>query len=245
MIYLLLFLEGFITFISPCLLPLLPVYISFFAAGRSDKFAALKSSLGFVCGFTLVFVLLGAFAGTVGSVLFKYTVLLNAVSGIFLVVLGLNFMGVINITLSASPFAKYMSFSHGYAALGHGGMSRHAACEEQRKTPRGAASILFGIIFAIGWSPCVGSFLGAALMKAASRGGTLHGALMLLVYSAGLALPFVISAVLMAQLKGAFDIIKRNYKKINFASGVLLIITGVLIASGLMGRYLALFAGGA
>jgi len=204
MTYVFLFLEGIITFISPCLLPLLPVYCTFFAAGKPDKRTALANAIGFVCGFTFVFVLLGAFAGTAGKFLIDYSVRVNIFSGIIIIFFGLNFMGIF----------KFRFFN--FAA---------------RKTTHN--SVLFGIIFAVCWSPCVGAFLGAALMKAASVGGTFEGAVMLFVYSAGLGIPFVICAVLIDQLKGAFDFIKRNYKKINFASGIFLVIMGILIATGL------------
>jgi cytochrome c-type biogenesis protein len=95
--FLLLFLEGIITFISPCLLPMLPVYVSFFAAGESNKRRALVNAVGFVFGFTLVFVALGAFAGTIGTLLIKHATAVNLATGIAVIVLGLNFIGVIRI----------------------------------------------------------------------------------------------------------------------------------------------------
>jgi len=216
--YLLLFLEGIITFISPCLLPMLPVYISFFAAGESNKHRAFINSLGFVAGFTIVFVILGAFAGTVGRLLINYAAIVNIVTGLVVVVFGLNFAGVINIkflnqTSAKTANAKDLTFF---------------------------SSVLFGLIFSIGWTPCVGAFLGSALMMASIQGGTVSGILMLLVYSLGLGIPFVVSAVLLDRLKGAFDFIKRNYKVINAVSGGVLIVVGILMATGLMGRFLLL-----
>ena len=216
--YLLLFLEGIITFISPCLLPMLPVYVSFFAAGEADKRRALSNALGFVLGFTLVFVTLGAFAGTVGGLLRDYATAVNIVTGLVVIVLGLNFLGVINI---------------GFLNRGSRGTAR-------TKDLKFFSSIIFGIVFSIGWTPCVGAFLGSALMMASSRGGTLDGVVMLLVYSLGLGVPFVLSAVLIDRIKGAFDFIKRNYKVINTISGALLVVVGLLMVSGLMGRFLAL-----
>ena len=220
MLYLLLFLEGVITFISPCLLPLLPVYISFFAAGGTDKKKTLINSFGFVTGFTLVFILLGAFAGTAGSFLIKYTVPVNIVTGLIVIVLGLNFIGIIklgflNTVKQQTVKTKDLGFF---------------------------TSALFGITFSIGWTPCVGAFLGTALMMASQQGGTLEGVLMLLIFSAGLGIPFIISAVLIDRLKTAFDFIKRNYRIINIVSGSLLVLIGLLMATGLMGRYFGLFA---
>lgn len=216
--YLLLFLEGIITFISPCLLPMLPVYLSFFAAGEADKRRALTNSLGFVLGFTLVFVALGAFAGTLGRLLQQYSVAVNLVTGLVVILLGLNFMGVINI----------------------GFLNRTSAKSADTKNLRFFSSLLFGIVFSIGWTPCVGAFLGSALLLASQQGGALTGVLMLLVYSLGLGIPFVASALLLDRLKGAFDFIKRHYKTINLISGGLLVVVGILMATGLMGRFLSL-----
>ncbi|MCL2512758.1 MAG: cytochrome c biogenesis protein CcdA [Oscillospiraceae bacterium] len=216
--YLLLFIEGIITFISPCLLPLLPVYISFFAAGESDKRKTFTNSLGFVSGFTVVFVILGAFAGTFGRLMSDYATIVNIATGLIVIVLGLNFIGVINI--------KFLQQTKGRNA--------------NTKNLTFFSSVLFGIVFSIGWTPCVGTFLGSALMMAGSQGGAINGILMLLVYSLGLGIPFAASAALIDRLKGAFDFIKRNYNAVNIVSGILLIATGILMATGLMGRYLSL-----
>ena len=203
--YLLLFLEGIITFISPCLLPMLPVYVSFFAAGRADRRGSLLNSVGFVCGFTIVFVLMGAFAGTIGRLLTDHTAAVNVVTGLIVILLGLNFTGFIRIGFLNRTIGK-------------------TANVENLNLFR---SIIFGVVFSIGWTPCVGAFLGSALMMAAGQGGTVKGILMLLVYSIGLGIPFVVSALLIDRIKGAFDFIKRNYKIINIASGLLLVAIGV------------------
>ena len=218
--YLLLFLEGIITFISPCLLPMLPLYISYFSAGEASKRKTLINALGFVLGFTTVFVSLGAFAGTVGRLLVRYTLAVNIITGTIVIILGLNFLGIINIAF----------------------LNRHRsmAAHDITKNLKFFSSVLFGVIFTIICSPCVGAFLGSALMKASIQGGTLSGMLMLLVYSMGLAVPFVASALVIDRMKGAFDIIKHNYKVINIISGLFLILMGVLMATGLMGRFLSL-----
>ena len=216
--YILLFLEGIITFISPCLLPMLPIYISFFAAGEANKHRAIVNSLGFVSGFTIVFVILGAFAGTLGTLLNKYSVAVNIVTGLIIIVLGLNFLGIIKI--------EFLNKSTNKSA--------------NTKELKFFSSMLFGIVFSIGWTPCVGAFLGSALMLASSSGGTLNGIIMLLIYSLGLGIPFVLSAILIDRLKGTFDFIKKNYKTINIISGGLLIVMGLLTATGLMGWFLSL-----
>ncbi|MCL2300530.1 MAG: cytochrome c biogenesis protein CcdA [Firmicutes bacterium] len=222
--YLLLFLEGAATFVSPCLLPMLPVYVSFFAAGQAvdgadgDKKRALVNALGFVLGFTLVFVALGAFAGAAGRLLRRYSFWVNLVTGLVVAVLGLNFLGVLK--------------------LGFLNRSGHRRADTQNL--RFFSSLLFGLTFSVGWTPCVGAFLGSALMLASQGGGTLAGVLMLLVYCAGLGLPFVVCAVLIDRLKGTLAFLKRHMRAINIASGALLVVVGVLMAAGLMGRWLAL-----
>jgi len=202
--FLILFLEGVITFVSPCLLPLLPMYISYFAAGEPDKRRALANAIGFVCGFTLVFVALGALAGTLGMLLVEHAVAVNIVAGLVVIVLGLNFIGLIKI-----PFLNRAAQVNANANV---------------KDLTFFSSALFGIVFSIGWTPCVSAFLGSALMKASMQGGTLNGVLMLLVYSLGLGIPFIASAVLIDRLKSAFDFIKRNYRIVNIVSGALLVV---------------------
>jgi cytochrome c-type biogenesis protein len=218
--YLLSFIEGIITFISPCLLPMLPVYISYFAGQNSEgkKKTAVTNSIGFVLGFTLVFVMLGAFAGTVGSFLKEYKTVVNIVSGIIVIFFGLNFMELIKI-----PF-----------------LNRNRPLRASAMHAGFLSSILFGVIFSIGWTPCVGAFLGSALMLAASSGQSLRGIFMLLSFSLGLGIPFVASAVLIDRLKFTFDFIKKNYRIINLVSGGLLVVVGILMATGLMGYFLSL-----
>jgi len=215
--YVVLFLEGIITFISPCLLPMIPVYVSFFAAGESNKKRALTNSLGFVLGFTLVFVLLGAFAGMIGGLFIKYATILNIVTGLIVIMLGLNFLGIFKI----------------------GFLNKARSNSANTKDLKFFSATLFGIAFSISHTPCVSAFLGSALMKASQQGEAFEGITMLLVYSLGLGIPFVLSAVLIDTLKGAFDFIKKNHRIINTISGCLLILMGILMATGLMGRLLA------
>jgi len=192
------------------------MYVSYFAAGKPDKRRALVNALGFVCGFTLVFVALGAFAGTLGTLLVEHATVENIVTGSIVIVLGVNFTGLINIPFLAG--ATRMNASAGNLTF--------------------FSALVFGTVFSIGWTPCVSAFLGSALMKASMQGGALNGVLMLLVYSLGLGVPFIASAVLLDRLKDAFDFIKRNYRVVNVVSGALLIVIGMLMATGLMGRLL-------
>ena len=215
--YLITFLEGIITFISPCLLPMLPIYVSYFAGGGERSTGkTLSRALGFVLGFTLMFVAMGALAGTLGSFLTRHHTAVNIVLGLIVIAFGLNYLGVFRLKL----------FRGSGRTLEHRELSFFSA-------------VLFGIVFSVGWTPCVGAFLGSALMLASQQGQTAVGMLMLLVYSLGLGLPFILSAVLIDRLKTAFDWIKRHYNIINTVCGVLLIAVGVLMATGTLGRLLA------
>ena len=220
MSYVIAFLEGIITFISPCLLPMLPIYISYFAGGGERSTGkTLKGALGFVTGFTVVFVILGALAGTVGSFLREYQTAVNIVSGSVVIVFGLSFLGIFKLNL----------FRGGHRSVNTDNMGFFSA-------------LLFGMIFSVGWTPCVGAFLGSALMLASQQGHVMEGMLMLLAYSLGLGIPFILSAVLIDYLKSAFNWIKKNYKVINIVSGSLLVLIGILMATGTLGQLLGLLS---
>ena len=214
------FLEGIITFISPCLLPMLPVYLSYFAGGgeRTMK-KTLVGATGFVAGFTVIFVAMGALAGTLGGFLREYQTAVNIVSGLVVIFFGLHFLGVF----------KFNLFNGTRKAVNKDNMGFFTAA-------------LFGIVFSLGWTPCVGAFLGSALALASQSGHVLLGMGMLLAYSLGLGVPFLLSAVLIDQLKGAFNWVKRNYTVINAISGSLLIIVGVAMATGLLDRLLRILS---
>ena len=218
--YVIAFLEGIITFISPCLLPMLPIYISYFAGGGERSTGkTLKGALGFVFGFTVVFVALGALAGTVGSFLREYQTAVNVVSGLIVIFFGLNFLGVFKLNLFRGSRYSVNTDHMGFFS-----------------------ALLFGIIFSVGWTPCVGAFLGSALMLASQQAHVIEGMLMLLAYSLGLGIPFVLSAVLIDYLKTAFNWIKKNYRVINTVSGGLLVLIGILMATGTLGRLLNLLS---
>ena len=217
--YFISFLEGIITFVSPCLLPMLPIYISYFAGdSERDTKRVVKNALGFILGFTLVFVLLGALAGSLGTLLQEYSAVVNLVTGLIVIFFGLNFLGVFRVNLFRGT--KLGNVEH----LGF------------------FSSLLCGVVFSVGWTPCVGAFLGSALLLATSQGNVLQGVVMLLLYSLGLGVPFFISAVLIDRLKGAFSFIKRHYRVINLVSGGFLVAIGVLMATGLFGKFLALLS---
>lgn len=218
--YFISFLEGIVTFISPCLLPMLPIYISYFAGETTDqpKNKALPNAVTFVAGFTLVFILLGAFAGTLGGLLTSHKTVVNIVTGLIVIIFGLNFIGVFNISF----------------------LNRTKRSQMEIKKHSLASSFLFGIIFSIGWTPCVGAFLGSALMMASQQGSAAQGILMLFVYSMGLGIPFIISAVLIERLMTAFGWIKSHYDIITKISGILLIAVGFMMMFGIMDRFLSI-----
>ena len=216
--YLISLLEGIVTFISPCLLPMLPIYISYFAGGQQNSRKTLTNALGFVLGFTLVFVTMGALAGTVGSFLNTYRTAVDLICGIIVIIFGLNYLGVLKLNLfrgGADMDTRNMGFF---------------------------SAVLFGIVFSVGWTPCVGAFLGSALMLASQQAHMVEGMIMLLCYSLGLGIPFLFSAVLIDQLKGTFLWIKQHYDIINRICGIALIIVGILMATGLLGQFLNLLS---
>lgn len=218
--YLILFLEGIITFISPCLLPMLPIYVSYFAGGGSRSTRrTLTCAAGFVLGFTAVFVLMGGLAGTLGSLVHRYQTAVNLISGLIVILFGLNYLGVLRLNLFSGSRRSVDTSNLGFFS-----------------------AALFGVIFSIGWTPCVGAFLGSALLIASQQGHAVEGMLMLLAYSLGLGVPFLISAVLIDKLKSTFDWVKRNYRVINLVCGSLLILIGLLMATGLLGRFLTLLS---
>lgn len=218
--YIISFLEGIITFISPCLLPMLPIYVSYFAGGGERNIRkTLKNALGFVIGFTIIFVIMGAFAGAIGNFLKEYQNAVNIISGLVVIFFGLNFLGVF----------KFNLFK---------GMQKDANTDNLGFF----SALTFGIIFSLGWTPCVGAFLGSALMLASQQGQAITGIIMLLSYSLGLGIPFVLSAVLIDNLKSTFDFIKKNYKIINIICGGLLVVIGIFMATGTLGRLLTLLS---
>lgn len=214
--YLITFLEGIITFVSPCLLPMIPIYISYFAAGKESPGATvLKNALGFVCGFTVVFIAMGALASSVGAFFVEHAPAVNAVCGAVVILFGLYFLGYIKINLFRGAKNSMAGRTLGFFS-----------------------SMAFGVVFSVGWTPCVGAFLGSALMLASTQGSVGTGIAMLLCYSAGLGIPFVLAAVLIDKLKGAFNAIKRHYGTVNAVCGWFLVAVGVLMATGVLGKFL-------
>ena len=214
--------EGLITFISPCVLPMIPVYVLYFTGGEENRQQGrtLLRALCFVLGFTALFVLLGVFAGSLGALLVRYQRAVNIVCGLVMIAFGLHYAGILRLGLlnrTLKPGVQVQARSY-------------------------ASCLLLGAVFAVGWSPCTGPFLGSAMMLAAGQGSALSGMALLLCYSMGLGIPFILCALLIDQLKGAFAVIKRHYGIINRICGAFLILVGVLMMTGLFARISAMLA---
>ena len=214
--YIITFLEGIISFISPCMLPMLPLYISYFAGNTNKKQKTFINAFAFVSGFTIVFTLLGVFAGSIGAFLIKYQTFVNIICGLVIIYFGLSYLNLVQL-----PFFKGTRSAYKINGI--------------------FSALLFGMIYSVSLTPCVGAFLGSALMLASSTGGALKGALLLLTYSLGLGIPFLFSAILIEQLQSAFTFIKKHYRIINTISGIFLILMGICMALGIMNRIFALF----
>ena len=214
------FAAGLFSFISPCVLPLIPAYISFISGVSVEEFKegvgnkkklskVILSSVFFIAGFSLVFVTLGASATIAGKFLLSKLSFFSQAAGIIIVIFGLHTMGIFKI--------KYLDF-------------------EKRINVRNKAygmigSFFVGLAFAFGWTPCIGPILGAILAIASTRDSVSQGILLLSVYSLGLGIPFLITAVAMNGFLKLFKSMKNHFRKIEIISGLLLIIIGIMIFS--------------
>jgi len=219
------FLAGILSFLSPCVLPLIPGYLSFMTGvstaelGDDEKRGRiLTSAIMFVIGFSLVFVSLGATASVLGRALVDYRDVLEKIGGVVVIGFGVLMLGIIRV-----PWLY--------------GESR-IDLERSRRFGRGAA-VAMGAAFAAGWTPCVGPILGTILTMAASTADVGRGALLLVFYSLGLGVPFVLVAVLFSRLTGVMRWLNRHSLIINRIAGVLLIGVGLLIATGQLGALAA------
>ena len=222
--YVLLFLEGMITFISPCILPMIPVYISYFSGGNTgeveERYSVVRNAAGFVLGFTIVFILIGALAGSFGALIKTHQAVVNLICGAIVTVFGLNYMGILRLRFLAKSYR----------------------INYEIKTIRFLSAVLFGMVFSIGWTPCVGTFLGSALMIAVSSGDAAKGVLMLLLYSIGLGIPFLLCGIFIDSLKGAFSFLKNHYDWINKVAGGILVVTGILMMTGRFYKMISILA---
>ncbi len=202
------FLEGIASFISPCVLPMLPIYISYFAGKEDSKTSrALLNSIGFVIGNTIIFILFAIIASYAGALALGIQKYIKILFGVVIIILGLNYMGILKIKF----------------------LNKEIRIKKKIDDFTFLKTILFGMMFSISWTPCIGSFLGSALLLIANKQNILQGILLMLVYSIGFGIPFIISAVLIEKLKNFYNLIKKNYKTIKIISGVILIVMGVYV----------------
>ena len=202
------FLEGIASFISPCVLPMLPIYISYFAGKEDSKTSrALLNSIGFVIGNTIIFILFAIIASYAGALALGIQKYIKILFGVVIIILGLNYIGILKIKF----------------------LNKEIRIKNKIDDFTFFKTILFGMMFSISWTPCIGSFLGSALLLIANKQNILQGILLMLVYSIGFGIPFIISAVLIEKLKNFYNLIKKNYKTIKIISGVILIVMGVYV----------------
>lgn len=204
--YLFTFIEGIASFISPCLLPMIPIYISYFA-GKDEKKVSrtLINAIGFVLGFTTIFILLSIFASQLGMIISENIKYIKIFFGIVIIILGLNYMEILKI----------------------GFLNKTKMQKVNTENLNFIKSFIFGFLFSISWTPCIGTFLSSALLMVAKEQEMVKGILLMLVYSVGLGIPFIISAVLIEKLKEVFNFIKKNYNIIKKISGIILILMGI------------------
>ena len=216
-------LAGLLSFISPCVLPIVPPYLAYLAGMSFEELRGDQASPGrekrivlaaiaFVLGFTTVFVALGATASVVGQTIARYFDILSIIAGIIIIVMGLHFLGLFRIGL----------------------LYREARVQVDRKPAGLAGAYVMGLAFAFGWTPCVGPILAAILFIAGSDGTALRGAALLATYSLGIGVPFIIAAMFASRFVTWATGFRRNLPVVEKVMGGLLVLTGVLFMTGQM-----------
>ncbi|NMB02182.1 MAG: cytochrome c biogenesis protein CcdA [Firmicutes bacterium] len=220
----LIFVEGFLAFLSPCILPMIPIYLLYLGGregkeGQKGGWRLVVNTLGFIAGFTLVFVSMGATASALGSLVSENRILLQRLGGVVVILFGLNFLGVLKV----------------------GFLNRSRVVGVETKNLKFWSSLFFGAAFSLGWTPCLGAFLGTALILASNLSTLYQGMALLMTFSLGLGVPFLLTALLWTRLQNTFGWIKRNLPKVQVISGVLLVIVGLLMLFDRFGFYANLF----
>lgn len=229
------FLGGLISFLSPCVLPLVPPYLTFMAGTTLDRITAgddakaaqrrvFLAAIAFVLGFTTVFVLLGAAASSLGLLLRQHMQVLSMLAGGAILVMGLHFLGVFRIGV----MYRELRFS-GPAA---GTVGEAPPGKRQGLSPLAAYGV--GLAFAFGWTPCIGPVLAAVLAVAAREETVFQGMGLLALYSAGLGVPFLLAAGLVKPFLAFSTRFKRHMQRVEQAMGVLLVLTGIAFLTGWM-----------
>ncbi len=217
--------AGVLSFLSPCVLPLVPPYLCYLAGTtieemreegantRAARRDVMLASFAFVAGFTTVFVLLGATASALGQVLRQYMWALSWAAGVAIIIMGLHFLGIFRLSM----------------------LYREKRIEVTSPAGPGGA-YLMGLAFAFGWTPCIGPILAAILAVAGSSDTVYRGMSLLAAYSLGLGIPFMLAAFGIERFMGAMSGVKRHFRKIELAMGSLLVVTGIAFLTGGMER---------
>ena len=217
--YLAALVAGILSFVSPCVLPLVPGYLSFISGVSLEGVHAgtalpegttrrvFLASIGFVLGFTVVFVALGASASTIGLLLHEQLWILTKIAGVLVILFGLHTMGLLKI----------------------GALYRQAQIDVKRKPAGPLGAFVVGLAFAFGWTPCIGPILGSILALAAREDSVSQGALLLSVYSLGLGVPFLATSLAVNRFFGAFRRVRKYYRMIEIVAGLLMVVIGVLL----------------
>ncbi|WP_412058005.1 cytochrome c biogenesis CcdA family protein [Bartonella sp. DGB2] len=220
-------LAGALSFLSPCVLPLVPPYLCYMAGvsmdefrlkvpqGRKARWPLLRAALAFSLGFTTVFVALGASASSIGHFIGYYRDWLAIFAGIVIIIFGLNFLGIFRL--------RFLSYEARFQA---------------QKAPHGPiGAYIIGLAFAFGWTPCIGPILGPILTLAGSKDTVAEGALLLALYSCGLAIPFLLAALFSHSFMGFLQRFRKHIGKVEKFIGFLLILTGLLFLTGYMQNF--------
>ena len=215
--------AGLLSFVSPCCLPLVPAYLSYITGVSVDQFASEKiagqrrqimfSALAFVIGLALIFTILGASATVIGGILLEYQDIVSKIAGVLIIVFGLQMLGILHIALFDQQ--KRLDFT-------------------KRRAPGFLGAMLMGSAFGVGWTPCVGPFLGSILLLASQSNTVATGMALLFLYALGLGVPFLVAGLLIGQLMPALARVKRHMRLLTYASGGLLIAMGLLVMTGQM-----------
>lgn len=219
------FLAGLLSFISPCVLPIVPPYLAWLAGvsfdrlkdakpGAAERRQIVLSAILFVLGFTTVFVGLGATASVVGKTIAQYFDVLSIIAGIIIIMMGLHFLGVFRIAL----------------------LYREARVQVEQKPAGLVGAYILGLAFAFGWTPCVGPILAAILFIAGSEGSAGQGAILLGAYSLGIGIPFILAAVFASRFLDWAMRFRRHLRKVEIALGLFLVATGLLFITGQMSK---------
>jgi cytochrome c-type biogenesis protein len=234
------FVAGVVSFASPCCLPLVPAYVGYMVGTQSEsgspvarRRATLNQALAFVLGFSLVFIALWASVGLIGYVLRDYVGFLRQLGGAILVFMGLHVAGVIDVSL------LYREVHLPVGGLGGSSLAFGATAPA---TPSYRRSALLGVVFAAGWTPCIGPILGGIIGLATVSASVVEGTVLLIAYAAGLALPFILVALGATAVSRRLGWLRDHHRAVSLATGSMLVLVGFLMITNMFARVSGVFA---